>query len=66
MVYVMFPYIRGTTMGASLSVFKESVTGCCHRIPFIITLSCGAEETMLGKALSVRVHSWVQKASLSA
>lgn len=65
MVYILLPYIGGTTMGATLNVFKESVTGFCNRMRFIITLSYGAEETMLGKVLSVRVHSWIQKATLS-
>ena len=53
-------------MGAALKVFKESVTGCCNRMHFIITLSCGAEEMMLGKVLVVRVNSWIEKPTLSA
>lgn len=53
-------------MGAALKVFKESVTGCCNRMHFILTLSCGAEEMMLGKVLADRVHSWIQKTTVSA
>lgn len=66
MVYVVFPTHWGHNHGGSTKGFQGIRTGCSNRMHFIIALSCGAEEVRLGKVLAVRVHSWIQKTTLSA